>query len=333
MIDNVKITLINFTGNLFNCKPIAETKFDYIYSLLSSEKEKASSLQVRRSKINGKVVISGSIRKWHFNKSSLLDLSKTTYTSSMKKLAKDLNIPFAELCQGKITQCEIGQNVRVSCPVSDIIPKLVGYSHLERVQIENETVYFRGKAKKLIIYDKIAEIASKGRNVQRKALGTLEEKGYHFLRLEFKLFNQKSFNQHDMKHIRTVGDLIVHFANLYEFWTNQINRLIVSVQIETDLKVMTQKEFLIKFGINDLGFIQFVEEYQSLLKPKTKDSLKVARSKAFKEVLDVLNKYGSKNEYGKNSLRIDVSKHLLRKGKLEEIYLPLLFKNLWGSEM
>lgn len=330
MIDNIKITLRDFSGNLDNCKYIKEGKYDYFYFLSNSDSSKAARLLVRKNKVNGSLVISRSIRKWYFNKGSLLDLTAKSFKRVMEKLAKDLNISFEELCQGKITQCEIGQNVRVKVPIAEIIPYLVDYGHLERRQIENGTVYFNGRVKKLIVYDKVAEIAVRGIKAKKRALDILEEKGYHFLRIEFKLFYQKSFNQHNMGHISTVGDLIFNFFNLYEFWTHQINRIIVFPTIEKDIQNMTQKEQLIGDGLNHLGFEKFVEEYQSKCKSRTKHGLKSARSKAYKEVLDVLNKFGSKSKYGKDSLRADVARHLLRKSKQEDVCLPLLFQNLWG---
>lgn len=331
MIDNIKITLTNFSGNFNKCDYIGEGKYDSLYTLPSHGISKSTKLFVRQNRNTKKVVITRSIRKWYFNKGSLLDLTEHSFTKAMRRLAKDLNITLSELCKGKVTQCEIGQNVRVKIPATEIVPKIVNYRHIERKPIKDETVYFNGKAKKLIIYDKLAEIGAKGNKSKRGTMQILKEKGYHFLRIEFKLFNQKSFNQHEMRHISTIGDLIIHFSNLYEFWTHQINQLIVFSTIEKDMQNMTQQEYLIGLGLNTSGFVQFVEEYRSLCKSKTKRGLIEARKKAYKEILDVLKKYGSRKEYGKNSLRVDVAKHLLRKSKQEEIDLPFLFHNLWGT--
>lgn len=333
MIDNIKITLNDFSGNFNKCDYIGEGKYDNLYMLPSHGISKSSKLFVRQNRKTKKVVITRSIRKWYFNKGSLLDLTKQSFTKAIKRLAKDLNIPLSELCRGKVTQCEIGQNIRVKIPATEIVPKIVDYGHLERKPIKDETVYFNGKAKKLIIYDKLAEIGANGNKSKRGAMQVLKEKGYHFLRIEFKLFNQKSFNQHEMNHISTIGDLITHYSNLYEFWTYQVNRLVIFSPIEKDMQKMTKNEYLIGLGLNNEGFEKFVEDYQSLCKSKTKNGLKAARSKAYKEVLDVLEKYGSRKEYGKNSLRIDIAKHLLRKSKQEEIDLPFLFRNLWGANV
>jgi len=333
MIDNVKITLTNFSGNFDNCRYIGEGKYDSFYSLPTHGISKSTKLFVKQSRTTGKVVISRSIRKWYFNKGSLLDLTAKSFSKAMRLLAKDLNIPLSELCRGKVTQCEIGQNINVKIPATEIVPKIVDYGHLERKPVKDETVYFNGKAKKLIIYDKLAEIGAKSSKSKRGAMSILKEKGYHFLRIEFKLFNQKSFNQHEMKHISTVGDLIIHFSNLYEFWTYQVNRLVIFSPIEKDMQKMTKTEYLIGLSLNHEGFEKFVEDYQNLCKSKTKNGLKAARSKAYKEVLDVLEKYGSRKEYGKNSLRIDIATHLLRKSKQEEMDLPFLFRNLWGADV
>lgn len=309
MIDNMKITLTNFSGNFDKCQYVGEGKYDSFYVLPSHGISKSAKLFVRQNRNTKKVIITRSLRKWYFNKGSLLDLTKQSFTKAIKRLARDLSIPLSELCKGKVTQCEIGQNVRVKIPATEIVPKIVDYGHIERKPIKDETVYFNGKAKKLIIYDKLAEIGANGNKSKRGAMEVLKEKGYHSLRIEFKLFNQKSFNQHEMEHISTVGDLIINFSNLYEFWAYQVSRLVLFTAIDKDLQNMTKNEFLIGLGLNHEGFERFVEDYQSLCKSKTQEGLKTARSKAYKEILNVLDKYGSRKEYGKEALRIDIAKH------------------------
>lgn len=328
MIDNIKITLNNFSGNFINCDYAGEEKYDRLYTL--SNKNKSYKLYVKQNKNTGKVVITRSLRKWFFNKGSLLDLNLSSLKKSMKMIASELNIPLSELCKGKITQCEIGQNVKVKIPATEIIPRIVDYARFSRKSIKDETLYFNGTSKKVIIYDKLKEIGDNGNESKRGAMKLLRDKGYHFLRIEFKLFNQKSFNQSDMHYISTVGDLIIHYHNLYEFWVSQVNRLVLFSTIEKDIQNMSKNEYLIGVGLNHEGFEKFVKDYQDLCKSKTKNGLKSARSKAYKEVINVLDKYSSNQEYGKKSLKVDITKHLLNKRKQEELDISLLIKKLWS---
>ncbi len=331
MTDNMKIMLVGFTGNFDKCRYIREGKYGSMYLLPSHSKLKQSPLFVYQDRETQSVTIYRSIRKWYYNKWTLLDLTSSAFTKAMECLAKDLSIPMSELLRARISQCEIGQNVRVKIPPTQIIPKIVGYGNIKRSDnIKNETVYFFGTAKKLIIYDKLIEIGAKGGKRKGKAMQTMQDKGYHFLRIEFKLYDHNSFKSHQMGHIETVGDLIINFSNLYEFWTWQISNLFLAPSIRFDMRRMTKSEYAIATGIEYRGFECFLKEYLSLCKSKTAKGLKSARSRAKRDVYDVARKYASHEEYGFSSLKKDVARHLMLKSRQEEMDIPFLFRNLWG---
>ena len=86
----------------------------------------------------------------------------------------------------------------------------------------------------------------------------MQDKGYHFLRIEFKLYDHNSFKSHQMGHIETVGDLIINFSTLYEFWTWQISNLFLSSSIKFDMQRMTKNEYAIATGIEYRGFKCFL---------------------------------------------------------------------------
>ena len=104
MIDYIKITLqTELTENNFiNCSKAIPTKYGF-YRFLKNEK-KNHSLIVVQNKNSTKVTISGSLRKWYFGKSSLLDFTKESFGKAVNKLAKSLNVNLDDLGQGKITQ-------------------------------------------------------------------------------------------------------------------------------------------------------------------------------------------------------------------------------------
>lgn len=331
MTDNIKLRLDGFTGNFEKCRYIGEGKYGSMYLLPSRSKLNPSSLFVYQNRETQSVTICRSIRKWYYNKWTLLDLTYSAFIKAMECLAKDLSIPMSELGRARISQCEIGQNVRVKIPPTQIISRIAGYGNIKKSNnIKNETVYFFGTSKKLIVYDKLIEIGAKGGKHKEKAMQAMQDKGYHFLRIEFKLYDHNSFKSHQMGHIETVGDLIINFSTLYEFWTWQISNLFLSSSIKFDMQRMTKNEYAIATGIEYRGFKCFLEEYLSLCKSKTAKGLKSARSRAKKEVYGVAQKYASHEEYGFSSLKKDVARHLILKSRQEEIDIPFLFRNLWG---
>jgi len=85
MIDRVKITLENFSGNFENCKNITPKEFiEYPdrkqydnFVLRNKTKLDKHDLAISQSR-KGIVTIKGSIRKWNFNNATLLDLTQTS---------------------------------------------------------------------------------------------------------------------------------------------------------------------------------------------------------------------------------------------------------------
>lgn len=68
----------------------------------------------------------GSLRKWMSGKSSLRDLSRKAFRRCVSKVASALNMSLSDFGQGKITQCEIGLNVRVRESCDKIVPSIIG---------------------------------------------------------------------------------------------------------------------------------------------------------------------------------------------------------------
>lgn len=105
MIDSIKIILKNFSGNFDNCrlKPSRkvfkhpdEKEYEN-YLLPNHTKFDRHSMKIHRALKTGTVNVVGSLRKRAYHKSTLLDLNKNKFVQSLRGLAKDLNIPFAEL--------------------------------------------------------------------------------------------------------------------------------------------------------------------------------------------------------------------------------------------
>lgn len=346
MIDRIKITLENFSGNFENCKKITHKEFiEYPdrkqydnYVLPNKTKLDKHYLVISQSR-KGIVTIKGSIRKWIFNNATLLDLTQTSFERALRNIAKELNMPFEELRQGDVTQCEIGLNVNVSIQAIDILPMVVNYAHFERhaERIDEGTLYFIGSEKKAKLYAKPKEIADKSSIIKqegrRNAFKIMQDKGNDFLRIEFTLNDQNSFNHHKMKHIQNLGDLLDNYPDLYHFFVREVKRFVVFSKLSYQEKKLTPKERHIIYGLENFGFETFLEEYRAECieraeKPRSKVS---AKSDAFRDVVIVLKKYASEEDYNFGTFNDDIMKSLFRKSKDEKIEFSELSTILSGK--
>lgn len=340
MVDRIKITLKNFSGNFDNCKLI--TNEEYIkhpekkkydnYVLRNNTSFDKHDLELSKSVKTGNVIIEGSIRRWHFNDASLLDLKQDSFEKALRNIAKKLNISFEELKKGKITQCEIGLNIKVSIYAIDILPMVVNYSQLDRIPNweDQGTLYFDGTDKQAKLYAKPKEIADKssyGKQGQRKhAFERMRIKGNDFLRIEFTLKYQRSFNHHGMTYIRSLADLINNYSDLYYFWAKEANRFILLNKLDYQKKALTSKDKYIIDGLKNLGYEKFLETYKAECeeRAKTPNSKKSAKSDANKSVISVLKKYASKDDYNIEAFKEDIKESLFRKSKEEKVDLDKL---------
>lgn len=349
MIDSIKIILKNFSGNFDNCtfiqpkkliKDIPEKQYDYDNYRLSNHRQSAKhSLKVSHNKRTGTVTLTGSLRKRTYNQVTLLDMPQSSFVRTLKGIAKDLHIPFEELKRAKFTQCEIGANIRTRIPAINVLPLVVDYCHYKRIDdfIEQGTLYFDGADRLLKLYVKDDEIAAHSfpeekRELKKRSFDRLKLKGIHYLRIEFSMKTHRAFKNRGMDHIRTVGDLIEHYSELYDFWTKEINRIVVYNKLQYKEAELSNKEKEIILGLEEFGYFDFVGSYQDscISRTTTSKSSKSAKSDAFRDVRSVLDKYFNRKEYNKFTLRIDVAKYLIGKSKWFQLDLPPLIRNLWG---
>lgn len=342
MIDRVKITFASghFTGSFEKCPKPTYGKYCTYYTLQNDKKNHR--ILVRVNIKTGKISIEGSLRKWMFGENSLLDLDRKTFKKCVSKLAAALNMPFSDFGQWKITQCEIGLNIRVRESCKNIVPSFIEYGRMcDAINWghKNETQYFIGSDKKFIAYDKAEEIVAntKGRKhiVQKRHIfRVLANHGYHFLRMEFKLFDHRSFCLHNLGHIENVADIYTNWENLYEFWTYEVSKLLLFTHIDYS-KTKDEKEYLLAKFINS---IQDIESYGEKLKEllghcnrRTQKATNTARYKLHKKIISLFDKCRERGEYNKYKLRTDVFLNLLRiQKKGEDLDMPFLIHNLWG---
>jgi len=363
MIDNVTIRLKDFSGNFENCRikpkrkvlikslePEKDDEKSDVYQLKGGTKNNPYYLKVWQSRKTGKVFIQGSLRKWVMGNHCLHDLTLSMFIGAIESLAEKLNICFDELTNGRITRCEIGQSVSTKHPIPEIMNALAMHGQLKMAKnLRYETtIYFKNEGsediKQMKVYDKTAEVASKGKSGHKKMVKGLNRNGISMLRIEVTLYNKKSFEGEKILReafdIRpkidiTVGDLILNYSTLYEYWASEVNKFVVFSAIDENKKVPKRKRSIVE-ELKELGaeksLEDLVEEKKNLCPKeyKTPASFRNARSKIRKKYVDAVAEFHSTETYRKNLLKMDATRHLKRKSNREENFPYLDILNaLW----
>lgn len=321
MIDNIKITLRKFKGNLSenpNLESQGHLFKSEVYRLYNYEgKEKEVYLLLKYNSDKQELIIKNSIRKWYLGGFSLLDLTEKTANKAFSKISKILGIDMKDFCKATFTKCEIGLIIRPRIPVSQLVPMIVKYSTFKRYNFSCETVGFEGEDIKLNMYDKTQELLDKNKKkgkydqkAKEKAFKALSDRNYNFFRIEFDMFDKQSFINKDMAHVRTIGDILDNYLGLYSFWVKEISRVVVLSRLVMS-KDMTPKQYMIARVLEIDGFESF--ESNCL-----KRGAANARSRLLNEALEVIAQFSSLRKYNANKFKVDILKNLRRIGKKEE---------------
>jgi len=321
MIDNIRITLRRFKGNLSENTRLKRQGKSYnseVYRLYNHEGEdKEVYLLLKYNSEKQVLVIENSIRKWYLGGFSLLDLTEKTANKAFSKIAKILDIDMTDFRKATFTQCEIGLIIRPRIPVGQLIPMIVKYSTFKRYNYSCETVGFEGEDFDLKMYDKTQELLDKNKKkgkydqeAKKKAFKALSDRNYNFFRLEFDMFDKQSFINKDMGHIKTIGNILDNYLELYSFWVKEISRVVLLNRLVMS-KDMTPKQYMIARVLEIDGFVSF--EANCLKRGKGN-----ARSRLLNEALEVIAQFSSLRKYNANKFKADILKNLRRIWKKEE---------------
>ncbi|WP_026627041.1 hypothetical protein [Dysgonomonas capnocytophagoides] len=336
MIDNIKITLRKFKGNLSGNKklePIGKSYKSEVYKLYNHEgRDKDVYLLIKHNAEDGILKIENSIRKWYLGGFTLLDLTERTANKAFSEIAKILDIDMKDLCKATFTQCEIGLIIRPRIPVEQLVPMVVKYSTFKRYNFSCETVGFKGEDLELKMYDKTQELLDKNKKkgkydqeAKKKAFKALSDRNYNFFRMEFDMFDKQSFENKDMVQMKTIGDILDNYLGLYSFWVKEISRVILLNRLVIS-KDMTPREYILARVLEIDGFVSFEA---NCLKRGTGN----ARSRLLNEALAVIAKFSNLRKYNANKFKVDILKNLRRIGKKEEnLNVDALAKILFKSE-
>lgn len=339
MIDKIKIYFPNsvFCGKADCWKKIKENRYTETYKYARKSLSHPHSLTLEFNKGKKHITIMGSLRKWLLGETSLVDLTERSMNRIAVLLADSLNMPLIEFLKGKITQCEIGLNVRTKISPLKILPNIVAYKSFPRddsYELDG-TVYFgtKNSSREIVIYDKSKEIIShcQGKDFEtiQNVQNVLAKRGYHFLRIEIRLPNQKSFKHLHFNQIKYFGDILSYWKELYFLWVSEMKELIYYSGIKLS-KEMDVNEYKTADMLQNSSYYSVMKNIEKYCRSKTSKGLKSKRHKERKLVKSVIEKYGNRKSYNAYTLKSDIAKTLLLIRRKENINLLFLCKTLWN---
>lgn len=248
MIDNLKISLQEFTGDFGNCKPIKSGSRWRNYILFRSSRSDAP-LSVGYDKHSHRLNIKGSIRKWYFEDASTTnDLGAEQAKEAFEELAELLLISVEELRRGAITQCELGLNIPLRCPASVFTSTLVAYGTYQLERRDGSVTFYRTdnhrkkerlaqgrkpyKQKVACIYDKLSEIEyhrATQRELKKSSITTAD---HNILRIEFVLHNRQAFKSRKIGECSLLGGLLDNYDSLYLVWAREYKKLFFQPKLD-----------------------------------------------------------------------------------------------------
>ncbi len=348
MVDNIRIRFErgSFSGKL-DPSDLVKISEKYIkYEIKNTNQKYQSKIVILQSRKNGYVYIYGSLRKWYFGETSLLDFNQRTFVRALQKLAEVLQMPMSDLCdKGKITGIEIGMNIRTRISCLKLLRKLVSYKffHREDDYQKQGSVYFgfdkekkKNSSRTIIAYDKFRNIV-KGLSGttygcrMKKAFECLKKHGYHITRIEIKLKGQQSIRAAHLYEIRNLDELIKKWELVYYVWTYHVSIIIVFSKIKI-VPQMKRNERIIAEMLQSGDFCSVQKELLSNCSSKTYNGLKSKRSRIIKTFRETILKYGTFNDYNTDTFRSDVAKTLIRVCRKENnINVAVMIRNLWSK--
>jgi len=241
MIDNITIKSYldritnhitpEFLRNIYHAKIKGNNDYDFI--LYNPENTTSSFLKVVCPHINsaGKNVcfsITGSLRKWWYGDKSVKDFSKPDFEEAVNYLLDILDISQKGRKHFIIPRIEIGMNILVKVPCSEILNSIVGYKNncYSRNSYKTGISYETKTYKKYIkLYDKVEEISKGFKNKRVKDIDESQflndTEGKNILRVEFTIGGGQAKVNKELK-FDNLEECIFHFDNLYSYFWNQL---------------------------------------------------------------------------------------------------------------
>jgi len=290
---------------------------EWTYKLFNPDNLTESYLRVTAIKFGKVLLIQGSIRKWYYGDISLNDFTKDDFEYAIRRLLSLLEIPFSRAKYIHCARIEIGMNVRIGVPCSEMLNMITGFrNNCYKWTYRCNSKKYETGVMSLNIYNKIEEISK-----NFPLIKTLDEEQFlketkdkNILRLEFTVKGGKSKVEKRLG-FNTLSETIKNFNQLFLFFDANLKDLELNEKYKDLPKYngasgRDATTFLKLRGICSMG----EDEYQRLLSEVDRRTRKTIK--------DLMNSWQANHiSYGKvafwKDVRRDIILAMLRSGCLK----------------
>lgn len=268
---------------------------------------------------NGRLTIYQNIRRDFFKYkklSAFKDLNYHDFIEIINLYADEFEVPREDFWNAKITQLELGVNLRFNMNISSIINSISKMKGIEKpLRVDNSSINFRSSKYEIAIYDKLdraiqqKEIFGQYNKVTRKRLFRKISRRNSFVRFELRIkklsqFNRRSFKgklsslQVIKKNFNDIGKELYNLITEISF-VNVINPEIDRNLVKSQLKGKSVHEFnkyLRYLGLKYFGVVKFIDFARPILNSAT-------RNKYLNDCEKLFNDYRKTNDYVKKSFQ------------------------------
>lgn len=287
-----------------------------------SYKNKFISFKRKEGEKDGRFSVCQNIRKDFIrikNLNPFTDLNYLNFVEIIEMYADEFGIERDKFWKAKITQVELGVNVRFNMNIASIIKNVSRMKGMENTLRIGNTVNFKNQKYEVAIYDKLEREAQQNEvfkdvnKVRRRHLVKKIAKHNSIVRIELRVKRVSQFNRASIKSkIRTLESIRKSFdllgKELYKLFFNisfvdeispDINRNLVISQLNSK-NVSAFNEYLQFLGLKSFGVAKFVNFAYPILNTNI-------RNKYIQKLENIYNQYKGDNDYVRKEFQRKVS--------------------------
>lgn len=279
-----------------------------------SYKNKFISFKRKLKQEEGRLSVCQNIRKDFIrtkNLNPMTDLNYLNFVEIIEMYAHEFGIEKEKFWKAKITQVELGVNIKFNMNIASIMSSVSRMKGMENTLRIGNTVNFKNQKYEVSIYDKLEresqqnEVFKNSSKVRRKHLVKKISKNNSFVRIELRVKTVSQFNQASIKSkIKTLESVRNNFYSLgnelYKLFVNisfvnEISPDITQGLVKSQLNSKNPKAFdeYLKFlGLKYFGVKKFIEFASPILNTNN-------RNKYLASLEDLYNQYKRDDDFVK----------------------------------
>ncbi len=253
------------------------------------------------------------------NLNPFTDLNYLSFVEIIEMYAHEFGIEKEKFWKAKITQVELGVNIRFNMNIASIMSSVSRMKGMENTLRIGNTVNFKNQKYEVSIYDKLEresqqnEVFKNSNKVRRKHLVKKISKNNSFVRIELRVKRVSQFNRASIKNkIQTLESIRENFHSLgnelYKLFVNisfvnEISPDISQGLVRSQLRSKSERAFdeYLKFlGLKYFGVKKFIEFASPILNTNN-------RNKYLASLEDLYNQYKGDDDFVKKEFHRKLS--------------------------